>query len=230
MKKNISLITIVDFIVYGIIIGFIAYAKVKSTESIEAFWHVIREDGAVEYLTTLFLILAAVVLGINTIKAIQNKSVKKIVFNVLATLTFIFGAGEEISWGQRLFNVESSEYFMEKNYQGEMNLHNLEIGGVDLNILIFSQLMFAALIFYFVFLPILTYKTKFFRKLVLDFGVPIPRLHHTILLLATNSAIIFFINLKKESELHELALTGILFLVFLHPAKRIRELILNYKN
>lgn len=228
MKKNISLITIVDFSVYGIIIGFIAFAKIKSTEGAEAFLHVIREDGGVEYLTTLFLALAAIILGINTVKAIQNKSAKKILFNALATLTFIFGAGEEISWGQRLLNVESSEYFLEKNYQGETNLHNLEIGGVDLNILIFSQLMFAALIFYFVFLPILTYKTKFFRNLVLDFGVPIPRLHHTILLLATNSAIIFLINMKKESELHELALTGILFLVFLNPAKRIREMILKY--
>ena len=40
-------------------------------------------------------------------------------------LIFIFGAGEEISWGQRIFNVESSEYFLENNAQGETNLHNM---------------------------------------------------------------------------------------------------------
>lgn len=226
MKKNFSLIRIIDILVYGIIIWFITYAKFKSTESLDAFLHVVREDGWVEYLTSLFLILGAVLLGINAVKAAKQGEIKQVIFFSLSMLVFIFGAGEEISWGQRIFGVETGEYFLEKNYQGETNLHNLEIGGVDLNKLIFSQLMFTVLIFYFVFLPILVYKTKFFRKLVLDFGVPMPRIHHTFMLLATNSAIIFFINMKKESELHELALTGIFFLVFLKPARRIREIIL----
>lgn len=226
MKKKFSLITIIDIIVYGIIIGFIAYAKIRSLESNEAFSYVIREDGWVEYLTTLFLFLSAILLGINAFKAIKLKNAKQILFFTLAMFVFIFGTGEEISWGQRIFGVETGDYFLEKNYQAETNLHNLEIGGVDLNKLIFSQLMFIVLIFYFLFLPILVYKTKIFRKLVIDFGVPMPRLQHTIMLLATNLTVIFLINLKKESELHELALTGIFLLVFLNPAKRIREVIL----
>jgi hypothetical protein len=226
MKKNISLISIIDIIIYGTIIWFIGYAKYKSADGFEAFLHVVREDGWVEYLTTLFLIMGAVIFGINAVKAIKKRNAKQILFYVLSMLVFIFGAGEEISWGQRIFSIESSEYFLEKNYQGETNLHNLEIGGVDLNILIFSQLMFIVLIFYFVFLPILTYKTRFFKKQVLEFGVPIPRLHHTIMLLATNIFIIVAINMKKESELHELALTGIFFLVLLNPAKRIKDFIL----
>lgn len=226
MKKSISLISIIDIFIYGIIIWFIGYAKYKGTDSYEAFLHVVREDGWVEYLTTLFLVLGAVIFGINAVKAIKLRNAKQILFNTLSSLVFIFGAGEEISWGQRIFSIQTGEYFLEKNYQGETNLHNLEIGGVDLNILIFSQLMFAVLIFYFVFLPILTYKTKFFRKQVADFGVPIPRLHHTIMLLVTNIFIIVVINMKRESELHELALTGIFLLVLINPAKRIKELIL----
>lgn len=226
MKKKFSLITIIDIIVYGIIIGFISYAKIRSIESIEAFHHVIREDGWVEYLTTLFLFLSAIILGISAFKAIKLKNSKQILFFSLAMLVFIFGTGEEISWGQRLLGVETGEYFLENNYQAETNLHNLEIGGVDLNKLIFSQLMFTVLIFYFLFLPILVYKIKFFRKLIIDFGVPMPRLHHIIMLLATNVSIVLFINLKKESELHELVLTGIFFLIFLNPAKRIREVVL----
>lgn len=226
MKKNISLITIIDIIVYGIIIWFIGFAKYKSADGVETFLYVVREDGWVEYLTTLFLLMGAVIFGINTAKAIKNRNSKQILFNALSMLVFIFGTGEEISWGQRIFGIETGEYFMENNYQGETNLHNLEIGGVDLNILIFSQLMFVILIFYFVFLPILTYKTKFFRKQVLDFGVPIPRLHHTIMLLAFNFFIIVAINMVKASELHELALAGIAFLVFLNPSKRIKDLVL----
>ncbi|WP_340113490.1 hypothetical protein [Maribellus mangrovi] len=223
MKRKVSGILITDIIVYGIIIWFIAFAKIKSIESYEAFRVVVREDGWVEYLTTLFLFLGAVILGINAIKAIRQNDKKQILFYVLATLAFIFGAGEEISWGQRIFGIETGEYFMENNYQGETNLHNLEIGGVDLNMLIFSKLMFIALAFYFVILPVLVWKTKTFRKLVIDFGVPIPRLHHIIVLLITNISVPLLIGMKKESELHELALTGILFLIFLNPAKKIKD-------
>ena len=116
---------------------------------------------------------------------------------------------------------------MENNYQGETNLHNLEIGGVDLNILIFSQLMFVALISYFVILPLLTWKVKAIRKLVVDFGVPIPRLHHVIVLLVVNAFIPLAIHMIKESELHELALTGILFLILINPAKKIKDVSLS---
>ena len=223
MNRKLSLIDIIDLLVYGIIIWFIVYAKIKGAISWEAFLAVVREDGWVEYLTTLFLLLGAIIMGIKAVKAVRNKIPKQILFYTLTCLAFIFGAGEEISWGQRIFGVESGEYFIENNYQGETNLHNLEIGGVDLNILIFSQLMFLVLVSYFIFLPILAWKVKWFRKQVLDFGVPLPRLHHMIMLFATNIFIPVFIAMKKESELHELALTGILFLIFLNPAKRIKN-------
>ncbi|WP_167614273.1 hypothetical protein [Maribellus sediminis] len=221
MSRKVTPILITDILVYGIIIWFIAFAKFKSIESYEAFRVVVREDGWVEYLTALFLLLGAIVLGSNAIKSMRQNDKKQLLFFTLASLVFIFGAGEEISWGQRIFGIHTSEYFMEHNYQGETNLHNLKIGGVDLNILIFSNLMFIALAFYFIILPLLVWKVKFIRKLVIDFGVPLPRLHHIILLLVTNISVPLLIGMKKESELHELALTGILFLVFLNPAKKV---------
>jgi hypothetical protein len=223
MSKKLSAIVITDIIVYGIIVWFITYAKIKGLESYEAFRMVVREDGWVEYLTALFLLLGAIVLGMNAVKAVNRKDKKQMLFYILACLVFIFGAGEEISWGQRIFGLHTGEYFMEHNYQGETNLHNLKIDGVDLNMLIFSKLMFIALVVYFVLLPILTWKVKSFRKLVIDFGVPVPRLHHIVMLLITNLAVILLIKMKKESELHELALTGILFLIFLNPAKKIKD-------
>ena len=99
MIKRISAITIIDIIIYGIIIGFIAYAKTESLKGAEAFAMVIREDGWVEYLTTLFLVLGAILLGRNALRAAKIRDGKKIVFFTLAMLFFIFGAGEEISWG-----------------------------------------------------------------------------------------------------------------------------------
>ncbi|MDX8338410.1 hypothetical protein SLH46_04385 [Draconibacterium sp. IB214405] len=224
MKKNISWITIIDIVVYALIICFVAYGKYQSTISREAFFRVIREDGWVEYLTALFLLLGSIIFAIKAVRAKKEKNRKRIFFNALASFVFFFGLGEEISWGQRIFSVQSGEYFMQNNYQGETNLHNLEIGGVDLNILIFSQLMFVALITYFILLPILTWKVKAIRKLVIDYGVPIPRLHHIIVLFAVNAFIPLAINMIKESELHELALTGIMFLILLNPAKKIKNI------
>ena len=226
MKKKISGFLITDIIVLGIIVWFIAYAKIKAMEGgFEAFLYVVREDGWVEYLTALFLILCAILLGINAVKALKRADKKQVLFYTLASLVFIFGCGEEISWGQRIFGIQSGEYFMANNYQGETNLHNLKIDGVDLNILIFSKLMFVALVSYFVLLPLLAWKTKSIRKLVVDFGVPIPRLHHIMMFFVTNIAVLTLIQMKKESELHELALTGVLFLIFLNPAKRIKEVV-----
>ncbi|NQU52831.1 MAG: hypothetical protein HQ522_09860 [Bacteroidetes bacterium] len=221
MKKYITWITIVDILVYVVIFSFVIVAKIRGMESYESFREIVKEDGVVEYLTALFLFVCAIIYVFKAAKAIRAHNGKQAFFAIMVVLVFIFGAGEEISWGQRLFGIETSDYFMENNYQKETNLHNLKIGGVDLNILIFSQLMFVVLVFYFVFLGLLAWKSKGIRKLVLDFGVPIPRLHHVIVLLLSNY-IVTTISLVKESELHEMALTGVLFLVFLNPAKSIK--------
>lgn len=220
MNKRFAIL-LADISVYSIIIGFIIWAKIQSNISYEAFMQVIKEDGWAEYLTTLFLFLGAIGYGVYSAKAIKNKDGKKILFYTAACLVFIFGTGEEISWGQRIFSIETNEYFMENNYQGETNLHNLKIGEIDINKLIFSQLMFVGLITYFVLLPLLTWKVKFIRKLVIDFGVLLPRVHHIIVLFAANLFIPLAIGMKKESELHELALTGILLLILINPAKSI---------
>lgn len=43
----------------------------------------------------------------------------------LVTLACIYIAGEEISWGQHLFNWQSPEVFREVNDQNETNIHNI---------------------------------------------------------------------------------------------------------
>lgn len=50
--------------------------------------------------------------------------IKKLIFLGLALL-FFFGAGEEISWGQRIFGFATPEALAEVNKQDELNLHNL---------------------------------------------------------------------------------------------------------
>lgn len=44
----------------------------------------------------------------------------------MTALFFFVCAGEEISWGQRVFGYETPEEVLEVNEQGEFNLHNLQ--------------------------------------------------------------------------------------------------------
>ncbi|MDP1624713.1 MAG: hypothetical protein Q8L64_02980 [bacterium] len=42
-------------------------------------------------------------------------------------LLFLFGGGEEISWGQRIFNIQTPEALAGINAQEETNIHNIEL-------------------------------------------------------------------------------------------------------
>lgn len=83
------------------------------------------EDGLVENLSALALIVASFIWLIYAGVQVKNKSWKIIFISlIMAGVFFIIGI-EEISWGQRILSVESSDFFLENNWQGEMNLHNL---------------------------------------------------------------------------------------------------------
>jgi hypothetical protein len=79
-----------------------------------------REDGVVQNGTALFYFLAACAF----LWANKRDSFKNIWF-WLYSLLFFAVAGEEISWGQRIFSMETPEIMMEMNVQKEINLHNI---------------------------------------------------------------------------------------------------------
>lgn len=79
-----------------------------------------NEDGFFEDLTALcFLAVSIMFLRIFFYK-------KEIIF-LIFFLVFLFGAGEEISWGQRILNFNTPEYFGKNNLQDEFNVHNLVV-------------------------------------------------------------------------------------------------------
>ena len=47
------------------------------------------------------------------------------IFLLLAILMFL-AAGEELSWGQRIFGAKTPAWFADRNIQKEINLHNLD--------------------------------------------------------------------------------------------------------
>jgi len=88
------------------------------------YYNFAREDSIVEYTTSILYFLSFVfslVIALNFIKG-KNK-IFALLYIVLST-AFLFAGFEEISWGQRIFLLETTEFFSE-NEQNETNFHNL---------------------------------------------------------------------------------------------------------
>jgi hypothetical protein len=175
-----------------------------------------REDGTVEWSTSIMLLFISILcfsrlFTLGKVKPFLWK------LGVLGfALLFLFGAGEEISWGQRLLDIESSDFFKENNAQEETNLHNLIVGETKLNKLIFSQLLMIIMLMYLVVSPIIYRKKEGIRKLFNTFAVPLVKWHHTIAFVLC-TAIVLLIPSNRKWELYELAFGVIFLLIFMHP-------------
>ena len=128
-----------------------------------------------------------------------------------------FGAGEEISWGQRIFGIESSEFFSENNAQQETNLHNMVVGDVKLNKLIFSNLMSIAFGIYFLVLPILWNKSPKLKSLLDKFGISVPRPIHVIIFIIATLLVLIPIDHSRKWEVWEYVFALIMFLIVFNP-------------
>jgi hypothetical protein len=86
--------------------------------------HYFELVGAFSFLVTSILFLYGFMLARKELDKTWISVVKQLVYLGLAAL-FFFGAGEEISWGQRILGFETPETLSAINRQEEFNLHNL---------------------------------------------------------------------------------------------------------
>ena len=63
----------------------------------------------------------------SAIDRFSSRSPLGAIFCVLMALLCLFVAGEEVSWGQRLFGFTPPEYFLQRNVQREVTIHNLAL-------------------------------------------------------------------------------------------------------
>lgn len=175
------------------------------------------EDGFVEWLTVLALVASALLM---LRRAWSLRTVRTPLFlfvTVMSAAVFLFGAGEEISWGQRIFSVETPEWLAERNKQSEMNLHNLVIGGHSINKLVFSKGLGIVLLVYLIVLPLLYKKNPVWASRLDRLGVPLPRTWHVIVWIAVLVLTEVAVGTSKRGELREVLLTTILFVQLLRP-------------
>jgi hypothetical protein len=83
----------------------------------------ISEDNIVEWFTFLFLWLTGILSTIAWYRIRRAYGYHQWFFILFAGFAFLAGL-EEISWGQRIFRIESTEFFNKYNDQKETNLHN----------------------------------------------------------------------------------------------------------
>ena len=174
------------------------------------------EDGFLEYATVVALISGAYVAGGRVVCLWKFK--KPLFLFALTCLCglFIFGAGEEMSWGQRLLGAKAPHFFYLHNSQGETNFHNLVIDGVKINKLFFGTLLGIVIALYFLVLPFLYRKGGKIKELADGFALPIPKWAHiaaylAIFLLAQAS------GSGKKGELLEFGGCVIFFLMTWKP-------------
>ena len=96
-------------------------------EYISTYFHQLRrEDGLFEWLTAIFFAAASVYI-FRSIHSMLKKPVRdKLLFAFLCVFAVgaFLVAGEEISWGQRIFGLETPQFIAENNTQGEITIHN----------------------------------------------------------------------------------------------------------
>jgi hypothetical protein len=160
-RKTFGFILIGLITVFGIFVVFLAIS------SADGYRELIRENGVIESGSAIFWLMAAIVLLLSTIrKKIRDL---RIIPYIGLILFFILCAGEEISWGQRIFQFATPDFISKINVQDETNIHN--IGSIS----VFSNLFFIFSLAFFILLPVLTKKYTPLSNYLRYYSFPVPK-------------------------------------------------------
>ncbi len=133
--------------------------------------HYFENVGAISLFIAFGICLYIFIYSRRTSKITGTFWVKQLVYLGLAML-FFFGGGEEISWGQRIFNIAEPPTLAQQNTQNELNIHNLKI--FENSRLLKADNIFTVFWFGFaVILPALSLLSERFKKFASKL-VPIP--------------------------------------------------------
>lgn len=178
-----------------------------------------KEDHFLEWMQFVGLVAGSFLCFLRVWILRHKRSVLFLACTFILGALFFFGAGEEISWGQRIFNVQSSEFFLAHNAQGETNLHNLVVGGVKINKLVFGLILSIVVGVYFLVFPVLYRKFQVAKKWINHFAMPLPTWVHIICYVLV-FALSEFSHSGKRGELLEFGGIWIFFLMILYPLNR----------
>lgn len=124
MQNDLRTGTPTAIIVNGMVFACIAAAGILFTYDSNLYYVVVQEDGLLEWATFWAFFIAAVLSVVAALR--QHKTSGTLPWFLAGVGLFcLFVALEEISWGQRLLGYRPPDYFLDKNFQQEFNLHNV---------------------------------------------------------------------------------------------------------
>jgi hypothetical protein len=115
MTRVISVVLIFTILVYAFWLDHFHY---------DFFLQSVQEDEYLEWSTFWGFILASVLFGLAARHQFKAEKLIPWFLAGVGAFCFIF-AMEEISWGQRVLGFRPSAYFLDNNYQQELNYHNV---------------------------------------------------------------------------------------------------------
>lgn len=153
MNKKTTLLIINSLVIITVIYALILFYGFRDYYFITS-----QEDEYIEWSTFWGFLTSSIIYWMASYKQSQNK--KGFPWFLIGVGLFCFlVAMEEISWGQRIFGFQPPTYFLEKNIQQEVNIHNFM--GNPLRQLIFESII----ILYGVVLPFFTIIPEFKEKI-----------------------------------------------------------------
>ena len=182
--REIGVLLLLIFLSLG---GLFMYFSVFDLKKYEFF---MQEDFGIEYASVLLWGIAAGILFLQTIFLLFKKPNKyQVFFNLALTLFFIVCAGEEMSWGQRVFKFPTPDFIKAINVQNETTLHN--IGSIS----VFANAFFLGTLLFFLIIPHLIRRQPAVRDLLYYTRFPVPN-QYAIYIFIAALAIWVFLGLR----------------------------------
>jgi hypothetical protein len=192
-SKKINLINVGLFLLACILLW------VRSTNS-PLLRAILQEDGPFENIQAVLFFLSGLGFVLIYIKNSKN-------WWYLAVSLLLFAlAGEEISWGQRIFSIASPAWEMKDNVQGELNLHN--INGIHQHIRLAGVLF---CIFYFVVIPFLSKYIATIRGFIAKLRLPVYPIWGELVMIIGISVMVYDRGIlhRTDTQMTEIAETFI---------------------
>ena len=192
--------------------------QLAAPDLLESFY--LAEDGFLEWLIVVIFAFLAGVCFWRAARLRRIRSTAFVVVSVFLGLVFLFGIGEELSWGQRIFGIETPAPLKQYNKQQELNIHNLKLGGISFNQVIFGWLLFLGLALYLLLLPWLAARYEQVRGWVDQLGLPLATRLQALAFLPVLILPQQLLASKESDELAEVCGAMLLVAVFCYARNR----------
>lgn len=191
----------------GIVINiFVLALAIGARGDNAALWRLLVEDGIVEWMQFLCFTVIAMLLGFAFFERLKRSDRGVLELLALGGLSLLcaLAALEEISWFQRILNVQSPEFFLQNNRQAETNIHNLAVGNGSLHKNVLLKLIAIAGLTHNLVLPLVARYKPGVQRWVEKLGLYLPPLTASVIYLVLVALSHALIEHPRKGELGEM--------------------------